>query len=351
MIGFRRRAPGHSRRLAFSKRSRGTLFHPSLRNLNIADFRAGDIVIVRGTIHNSAAIARISDVDSQFSHAGIVHIDEHSGRQYIVEALIEEGGTINNLHTALSHDLGRAIVFRHPDRELAARAARMIHDRVRKSRAWFSRRIPYDFSMELADYDKLFCSKLIRQAYDEASEGTLKLPAFPSRFEMGARDFLNRIGVTAKRSFAPADMELETSFDAIAEWRDFERTSSIRLQDFVMVKLFEWMEQKDYTFREPPMLRIISLFGRLSSYMPWPLSSLIGFAVPKVPRNMKRETISAIAMLHYTAEPLFQRLQHFEQRSIRRRGYPLHPREILQHLEDIREAHPARVGYLFAPDE
>ena len=31
--------------------------------------------------------------------------------------------------------------------------------------------------------------------------------------------------------------------EAIAEWRDFERTSHLRLQDFIMVKIFEWMEE------------------------------------------------------------------------------------------------------------
>ncbi|MGI9476892.1 MAG: YiiX/YebB-like N1pC/P60 family cysteine hydrolase [Hyphomicrobiaceae bacterium] len=349
MTGFRQRKPGRSRRLAFSKRTRGTLFHPAMRGVRFAEFKSGDVIVVRGTIHNSAAIARISDVDSQFSHAALVYVDP-KGRQHVVEALIEAGATINNLHGALSHDLGRAVVFRHTDEELAKRAAEQIYDHVRSSRRLFGRRIPYDFSMELEGYDKLFCSKLIRQAFDEASDGMHKLPTFASRFEKGARDFLDRIGVTARVSFAPADLELEPSFDAIAEWRDFERTSAIRLQDFVMVKLFEWMEEMDYTFKEPPALHIISRLGRASAYIPWPLSSLLALVAPAVPMNMKRSTISAIAMLHYTAEPLFKQLQTLERKSVFERGYPLHPREILAHLENVREQSPERIGYLWAPE-
>jgi hypothetical protein len=348
MIGFRRRKPGHSRRVAFAKRTRGTLFHPFLRGARFAEFKSGDVIIVRGTIHNSAAIARISDVDSQFSHAALVYIDA-KGRQHVVEALIEAGATTNGLHSALSHNLGRAVVFRHRNQELANRAAEHIYSHVRASRRLFARRIPYDFSMELDSYDKLFCSKLIRQAYDEASEGKHILPTFASRFEHSARDFLDRIGVTAKVSFAPADLELEPAFEAIAEWRDFERTSTIRLQDFVMVKLFEWMEQKGYTFKEPPAIRIVSQLGRASAYVPWPLSSLLALVAPPVPMNMKRSTIAAIAMLHYTAEPLFKQLQTLERKSIYERGYPLHPREILVHLESVREQSPEHVGYLWAP--
>ena len=45
---------------------------------------------MRGMHHNSAAIARIGDVDSQFSHLAIVHTDE-SGKHWVVEALIEDG--------------------------------------------------------------------------------------------------------------------------------------------------------------------------------------------------------------------------------------------------------------------
>lgn len=348
MIGFRQRKPGRSRRVAFAKRTRGTLFHPTLRGASFAEFKSGDIVVVRGTIHNSAAIARIGDVDSQFSHAALIYVDP-KGRQHVVEALIEAGATINNLHSALSHDLGRAVVFRHKDPELAQRAAEQIYHHVRRSRGLFSRRIPYDFSMELAGYDKLFCSKLIRQAFDEASDGAQILPMFASRFEKGSRDFLDRIGVTAKVSFAPADLELEPGFEAIAEWRDFERTSHIRLQDFVMVKLFEWMEEKGYTFKEPPALHLISRLGRASAYIPWPLSSVLALVAPPVPMNMKRSTISAIAMLHYTAEPLFKQLQTLERKSVFERGYPLHPREVFAYLESVRENSPERVGYLWAP--
>lgn len=111
------------------------------------------------------------------------------------------------------------------------------------------------------------------------------------------------------------------------------------------------MEQRGYTFREPIALHVVSRLGRMSSYLPWPFPAMLALVLPRVPRNMKRETISAIAMLHYTAEPLFKKLKAMEHRSIRRRGYPLHPREILDTLEQIREKRPYRVGYLWAPKE
>ena len=46
------------------------------RNGASLSFQSGDVILVRGQAHNSAAIARIGDVDSQFSHIGIVYIDQ-----------------------------------------------------------------------------------------------------------------------------------------------------------------------------------------------------------------------------------------------------------------------------------
>ena len=343
--GFKARRLGTSRRIAFAE---GTLFHPDLRDERRHNFHSGDILLVRGTIHNSAAIARIGDVDSQFSHAAMIYIDKR-GRQYVVEALIAEGATYGTLHHALSHNLGRAVVFRHPDADLAHHAAEAMFRRVRKSRGLFARRIPYDFSMELDVADRLFCSKLIRLAYAEASGNRFIMPAFPTRFDHASKDFLDRIGVTARETFAPGDMELEPALDAVAEWRDYDRTSNLRLQDFVMVKLFEWMERDGYIFEETPWIRFLSTMGRMTAYFPWPLKSLVARLAPKIPMSMKRETVAAITMLHLTAEPLFKELQRLERESVRERGYPLHPREILNHLENIRRDAPDRIGYLQSP--
>ena len=69
---------------------------------------------------------------------------------------------------------------------------------------------------------------------------------------MKNRDFVDRIGVTAKETFAPADIELEPDFDLVAEWQDYRVTSRLRLQDLLMDKLFLWMDEYDYRFQRGP---------------------------------------------------------------------------------------------------
>lgn len=347
--GYARLGPRERTHTAFQGPPEWTMLHPALREGLGVTIRAGDVILVRGQLHNSAAIARIGDADSQFSHVGIVHIDADA-RQWLVEALIEEGSTWSPLENALNHGLGRAVLLRHRDPDLAHRAATLVADHVKSANKGLFGWMPYDFSMELAGDDRFFCSKLVRHGYVGASQGAMRLPSFPTRLTMTNRDFFERLGVTAVDTFAPADFELEPAFDIVAEWRDYRVTSNLRMQDLLMSKLFDWMDEHGYRFREDIRMSILALIGRLTSLAPDIAKRLIvraGF--PKVPSNMRTRTIATIGMLHDTAEPILQRLIALETDRIRTSGRPLHPREVQAELERFRAAQGGRIGYLSVP--
>ncbi len=200
--------------------------------------------------------------------------------------------------------------------------------------------------MELKGEKELFCSKLVRLAFDRASGGTVVLPTFTTRFDMVNRDFMDRIGVTARETFAPGDIELEPDFDVVAEWQDYRVTSRLRLQDLLMDKLFWWMDEYGYKFHEDLAIRLVGFLGRGSSGLSDGTKQLIAEVFPKVPPNMSRSAIQAVAMLHKTAEPLLERLQAFERQSIEQHGRPMHAREVFDHLEAMRQEGKGRIGYL-----
>jgi Permuted papain-like amidase enzyme, YaeF/YiiX, C92 family len=325
-----------------------TIVTPAFDTDALSAYRSGDVLLVRGLHHNSAAIARIGDIDSQFSHVSIIYIDKR-GRQWVVESLIEDGAVINPLGDALAHGNGRAMLFRHPDPVLAAKAAQIAYDHVARTRGTWKRRILYDFTMRLDNRRPLFCSKLIRFAYARASRGHLLLPTFMTQFAMKNRDFIERIGVKAIETYAPGDTEVEPHFELVAEWQDFRVTSTLRAQDLIMVKLFEWMEVYHYRFEQDHLIRIISLFGRFAAYFSEGVKDMLASIVPKVPRNMRRGTIAAIAMLHKTAEPLLEEIRTLEAEHIARTGTGLHPKQVYAALERIRERSGGRIGYLVAP--
>ncbi len=207
-IGHARLAPGEATYRAFTGGDRNTLVNYAYQRGMELPLQSGDIVLVRGHAHNSAAIARIGDVDSQFSHIGIVYVDADN-KGWMVEALIEDGAVITPLGAAFDHGLVRAVLYRHRNAKLAAKAAEAIHALVAQSLAADGKQILYDFTMRLDDRRELFCSKLVRLAYATASNGEIKLPAYPTRVFMKNRDFLNRIGVKCEHTFAPHDIDLE----------------------------------------------------------------------------------------------------------------------------------------------
>lgn len=308
-------------------------------------FRSGDVLLVRGERHNSAAIARIGDVDSQFSHACMVYVDD-AGAHFVVESLIEDGAVVGPLAKALDHDLARAVLFRHKDAALAARAAKLIHDYVAATQGSFTKRILYDFSMNLEENKRLFCSKLVRAAYDMASDGKTKLPSYPTHIGMQNRDFLNRIGVQALDTFAPGDIDMEKDFDIVCEWQDYAKTGNVRLQDFTCDKLFEWMDLYGYRFSETFFIRVVSFFGRLSAFFSDRAKDILSSIAPKVPINMKRKTVATVAMLHKTAEPIYRELLAAQDEMMAAKGRPLHGLEVFDLLEEIRRREGRRIGYL-----
>lgn len=335
-------------RRAFTGGRRKTHVNPAFYDGHDIAFRSGDVIAMRGTAHNSAAIARIGDVDSQFSHLGIVYVDDE-GYHWFVEALIEKGSVVSRLEHVLDHNVARAVLFRHRDPALAKDAASAIQKRVKRSSGRWRRPIAYDFSFGLDDYSSLFCSKLVRQAFDLASSGAVRLPTYKTRLDMKNRDFFDRVGATAAETFAPGDMDLETQFDIVAEWQDYRQTSTLRLQDLIMEKVFEWMEKDGWRFQETPLVRIVSVLGRAASYLSEDAKELLKDTFPRVPVNMSRRTVAVVAMLHKTGEELLEGLRALEDNSIRMRGRPASPREIYQHLEEVRARSEGEIGYLVAP--
>ncbi len=346
--GYPRLGPSEQTYKAFGGPTEWTLMHPSLRAGDRPVLQSGDVLLVRGKLHNSAAIARIGDADSQFSHVGLVHVDD-DGQHWMIEALIEEGSVWTPIDRALDHGLGRAVLFRHRDADLARRAAALAAEHVARSRGLFGG-IPYDFSMEVGGDDEFFCSKLVRHGYVKASAGSMALPSFPTRLGMTNRDFFERIGVTAFDTIAPADFEVEPAFDLIAEWRDYRVTSAIRMQDLLMSKLFDWMDAHDYRFQEGVAISVMALLGRLTSWGPdFFKNILVGVGFPKIPSNMPARTIATIGMLHQTAQPILEQLLALEMQRIEATGRPLHPREVQEELERYRAHRGNRIGYLVAP--
>ncbi len=344
-IRFKRLNDGERTYQGFTGDKINTLLNPQFDTGRGLQFQAGDILLMRRCADNDAAIARIGGMDSQFSHLGVIYVDLRR-RLHVVEATIEYGAVITPLEEVLNQGLVRASLLRHKETALARQAARIIHDRVTNSLRCEAQRIPYDFTMQLEGYEQLFSAKLARAAYDEASGGEIKLPTFVTRFSPKHRNFLNRIGVTAEVTFTPIDMEIEPQFDLVAEWRDFRTTAKARLQEIIMDRLFDWMEQYGYRFREDFTIKMMAGLGLRSGWLPTTVQQALQEVMPIVPANMNKRAVAAIAMLYYTGQVLLDEMLRLQVNHIDKTGLPLPPTKAAAALEKIREQSGNRIGYL-----
>lgn len=283
---------------------------------NLSDLKNGDYILTRGTTFASTVISRISEVDSQFSHIGVVYIDDGSlfgeknkDQVYVVEAEPDYGLQIVSLNHFLQSDKNRLVVYRYksatkdsgltPDAEIAARAAKFLAekadvrlnpfdvagtdttmaDRLQVLGEQKIKRITYNFEMDMHVESSLFCSQAISYALQNAclqpgvkcemfaEVGNTQAQIFPllqSKISIQKNGFAKLLKLKASETFSPADVEVEPRFEVVAEWRDFSFAAYTRVQDIAMTKIFQLMETYGYEFIETAELKV---FTEISSAM------------------------------------------------------------------------------------
>jgi len=259
------------------------------------DLRSGDLLLTRGTAFSGAMIARSAKIDGDFSHLAIVYIHQgdfealdttgiplKKGKLYILESDFE-GAHVHSLDNFLEHTKSRVAVYRNIDTktngELAHKAAKAFAQRAT------STKLPYNFSMDLYDPEKMFCTQAMSWGYDEAcldeecslfinkyhQEGFPKFPLFFSEVETEKSFLARHLELKIDQSFSPSDLEVDPRFELIAEWRNVEDLDDIRARDMILTKIFQWNEQLGYDIAEDS---VIHSLGRNSHKLAVELNKL-----------------------------------------------------------------------------
>lgn len=293
--------------------------------------KSGDVLLSRGSASVSAAIARITNEDSNFSHVAIVWVDPITKKVETVEAHIEFGTVVADIANYADMKV-RSVVFRLKDPRLsveeneqaAHEAATKVRDKVLKYKKQFGKtRYPnpcYDFGMKVDNPTDLkpsndpktrkclFCSEVVSLAYSMLTKNKYNLPKYKSLIAPKNRKFLNDIGIEVNETFAPADMEIEPYFDLVLEWRDYIRVHKTHLMDAILSGIYRWMDDYDYQF-------YLSLADRIRTDI-----AFIGRRVPfvdtflddKFPLNMSKDALSTMYILDKISNQLFAFLDDAE---------------------------------------
>lgn len=259
----------------------GGKFPHTLTNPKFAgqiDIRPGDLMLVRGKSYVSAMIARIGDEEGQFSHLVLVGQDS-AGKLYALEALIQYGVIVTPLEKWRKEQDARVVLYRNPDAALAKRAARLMYDKA-APRFYAKDNIKYDFAMDDDNSDRIFCAELISHAYKLASNNQFKMPLHRTTItKFKGTGYLEGMGISKPSFFAPADMEVDTRFEEVAEFRHWPLLRQVRMQDSVLASVYSWMSDGGYRYHWSmfhggkgvlaKMLRQFGLFtDQLPTYMP-----------------------------------------------------------------------------------
>lgn len=307
--------------------------------------QSGDVILSRGTASTSAAIARISDEQTNFSHLSIVHVDERTKEIQTIEAHIEVGSDVFDWATYVGDKKIRAAVFRFADPVKAHLAAVKIKERVENyKRQNMGKLIRYDFSMNMNDADDIFCSEIVRIAFQDA--GVPGVPLFPSTINPRNRSFVDAIGVTERVTFAPADIELDHRFTLVAEWRDHRRLHTSHYMDAVLMAMYSWMEVYNYHLIPSAEHSLKAFLGFTLRRIPLLDRTVAG----QFPLNMKKETIETVQVLNTTVNQLTTYLEA-QEKSLPGTGPAspkrLSPSQMREKLEQFRRQDEAR--YLSSP--
>lgn len=292
--------------------------------------RSGDVMLIRGKSHVSAMIARIGDEEGNFSHLAIVGEDK-AGQKYVVESLIQYGVIVTPLEKWRQTADARVALYRQPDAALGQVAARKIYDKAKAALQSKKGGIHYDFAMDDSDYSSIFCSEVIRYAYDMASNGTYMIPKYRSSVsKFKNTDYPKSLGVTGKSLFAPYDIEVDPRFDFVAEYRHYPLLRQVRMQDSVLQSIYSWMIDKDYNFHW-------ALPHTSKAYLA-KFVRQFGVAADKLPAYMPMDSIKTNVQFEAVALVLEENIYKTEKEFYQKNGYLPSFQDMMQINEQYRKA-------------
>ena len=333
---WRQRAAGTSfPTSAFEAGNPHVLRHPEHAQFDLKrDLKSGDVLLTRGNAYTSAAIASLGEYDTQFSHMSLVHVDAR-GKIWTIEAHIEVGSFVRPLQDHIDDNNMRLLVLRFEDPTIAARAAALAFDRVRRASNGRRGNIRYDFGFDMGDEGReLFCSEVVSFAYERATDNNVRVPLFMSRVDQRKPDFVRDLGITVAESFIPADIEIDPRFQIVAEWRDAARVVDTLEKDAIIHAMFAWNDEEGYR-----LVQGSSSTSRFYRNVVWPLRRiplLNTFVDDRLPLNMSRAVIGYFGVLETLGELLQAELVSADTAAAQARVLPLLPLERRAVLEDLR---------------
>jgi hypothetical protein len=315
---------------AFDETTNGYLVQKADPNFQ---FQTGDIIVARGHSFLSAMIARLGDIDSQFSHVIMVTENPQTKAMETIESYVGLGVAIYDRQTALRNDNSRLLVLRPKDQALGRAAALQMRAVVAARTG--ANRIQYDYALDFVDHTRMSCAEVSQVAFLNASNGKFILPERASTLTHGL-DLVERLGVKPGPTFTPGDLEGDSRFDIVAEWRDLRTTRDSRLKDAIMTKVIAWMDADQFYLHDTVSSTMArTLVWDIRHSFLWPTFKKV-FKTKDFSAEVPRAMVSTVELVTEMGDAVLAELKARDDSHLQKTGLPMTYLELYSELEDMR---------------
>lgn len=311
------------------------------------EFKNGDIMITKGISFVSSTVSEIATPRSLFSHIVFVHVDEKTKEVTTIESYIGKGVGIYSIEDALKNENSRILVLRPKDRELAARAADYMYDKVMALKKQ-NKIIYYDYDLDFEDNSKLSCEEIAYDSFKQNSDGKFIIPEQMSKIEMKDEEFLKRIGIKKGLMMTPVDMETDSRFDIALDWTDYRIMRDSWRKDAVLGEMFRWINDYNYKIHE----NLTSIGAKVvwsTRYVPglWGMLAKLSGLSKDMTKDVPSLTISTMASLKTIGGILLPIAIKADEEYFLKNGKWMSTQMLREALENFRQTNPKKLRKVF----
>ncbi len=284
---------------------------------------------------------------SLFSHIVFVHVDEKTKEVTTIESYIGKGVGIYSIEDALKNENSRILVLRPKDRELAARAADYMYDKVMALKKQ-NKIIYYDYDLDFEDNSKLSCEEIAYDSFKQNSDGKFIIPEQMSKIEMKDEEFLKRIGIKKGLMMTPVDMETDSRFDIALDWTDYRIMRDSWRKDAVLGEMFRWINDYNYKIHE----NLTSIGAKVvwsTRYIPglWGMLAKVSGLSKDMTKDVPSLTISTMASLKTIGGILLPIATKADEEYFLKNGKWMSTEMLREALENFRQTNPKKLRKVF----
>ncbi len=307
---------------------------------DLSSLKTGDVILMRAVVFASALIARISEAPQTYSHMAMIWVDPSNSKRFLIEGTLNTGFVKTELTLEKFNGQARAAVYRAKDEKLARLAGEFGNDKYEQG-IKSGKPLKYDLELGLEENCKYYCSKFVSWSYNSVTKKET-LPEHPSRLRINNPDYVSSLGMPekSKLTYAPSDIDLDSTFDLVYEFRNPDLTPSARLDDLITDKLLYWQRTENLDLVPGPFYDKAAAIITDLVEKPWIrriLNHLHIHISPEIePKNLSVLGASTIIVMKLKLAILPEYKAYLE-----KNGIPMAPKEIYALIDRKRLEKPA----------